>query len=106
MTKKAHLQCGARTRAGGSCKCKRLPGKRRCRFHGGASTGPRTQAGKAKTAKNLEKANSVRLAMPSEWHRANAQKAAATRAQNRRPKESRMSLEKMKSLGTHVRHHE
>jgi hypothetical protein len=42
--------CGAKTRAGGSCKVRAEPGKARCRFHGGKSTGPRTQAGRGRIA--------------------------------------------------------
>lgn len=38
--------CGARTRAGGKCQCKPVPGGRRCRLHGGLSTGPRTVEGR------------------------------------------------------------
>lgn len=40
------LRCGARTRKGTPCQCKPLPGKRRCRLHGGKSTGPKTEAGR------------------------------------------------------------
>lgn len=32
--------CNARTRSGGSCRRHALSGKRRCRLHGGLSTGP------------------------------------------------------------------
>ena len=39
--------CGARTRAGGSCLGLAMANGR-CRLHGGASTGPRTQAGLAR----------------------------------------------------------
>lgn len=38
--------CGARNRKGGSCKVWSVAGKKRCRFHGGLSTGPKTQAGR------------------------------------------------------------
>src|SRR5712672_3598916 len=34
------MLCGARTRSGGRCRKPPLTGKRRCRNHGGASTGP------------------------------------------------------------------
>lgn len=43
-------RCGARTRKGTPCRAKPMPGKTRCRFHGGASTGPRTEEGKARIA--------------------------------------------------------
>ena len=42
--------CGAKTRAGGCCQVRAEPGKARCRFHGGKSTGPKTQAGRARIA--------------------------------------------------------
>jgi hypothetical protein len=40
--------CGARTRAGGSCRCRALANGR-CKFHGGMSTGPRTPEGRARS---------------------------------------------------------
>jgi hypothetical protein len=42
--------CGAKTRAGGRCRVKAVRGKKRCRFHGGLSTGPKTEAGRARIA--------------------------------------------------------
>lgn len=42
--------CGAKTRAGGTCKAKAVPGKSRCRLHGGLSTGPKTATGRAAIA--------------------------------------------------------
>ncbi|MDE2406856.1 MAG: hypothetical protein KGL91_03215 [Xanthomonadaceae bacterium] len=48
------VQCGAtRHRDGQPCQAKSEPGKRRCRFHGGRSTGPKTEAGKARALANL-----------------------------------------------------
>lgn len=48
------VTCGAkRHRDGQPCQAKSEPGKRRCRFHGGRSTGPRTPEGKAKALANL-----------------------------------------------------
>lgn len=44
------VPCGARTRAGHRCRAMPMIGKRRCRLHGGKSTGPRTQAGRAAIA--------------------------------------------------------
>lgn len=38
--------CGARTRKGRPCRAQSEAGKLRCRFHGGMSTGPRTEAGR------------------------------------------------------------
>jgi hypothetical protein len=42
--------CGAKTRAGGTCLVIVEFGKARCRFHGRLSTGPKTDAGRARIA--------------------------------------------------------
>lgn len=48
------VTCGAkRHRDGQPCKAKSEPGKRRCRFHGGRSTGPTSTEGKARALANL-----------------------------------------------------
>ncbi len=47
---KQRIICGARTRKGGSCLNKSERGKRRCKFHGGKSTGPKTAEGKTHIA--------------------------------------------------------
>ena len=44
------VTCGAKTRAGGECRNKSEPGKRRCKFHGGKSTGAKTPEGRARIA--------------------------------------------------------
>ena len=44
------VTCGAKTRAGGECRNKSEPGKRRCKFHGGKSTGAKTPEGLARIA--------------------------------------------------------
>lgn len=44
------VTCGATTRAGGECQNKSEPGKRRCKFHGGKSTGAKIPEGKARIA--------------------------------------------------------
>ena len=47
--------CGARRhRDGQPCRAKSEPGKRRCKWHGGCSTGPRTESGKARALGNLK----------------------------------------------------
>ena len=38
-------RCGARNRQGKPCQCPAMRGKRRCRLHGGKSTGAKTKAG-------------------------------------------------------------
>lgn len=46
--------CGARRRRDGlPCQAKSQPGKLRCKWHGGRSTGPRTDEGKARALANL-----------------------------------------------------
>ncbi len=41
LAKNLRPKCGAKTRAGGKCQARIVPGKRRCRLHGGLSTGPK-----------------------------------------------------------------
>lgn len=58
--KNSRVQCGARRhRDGQPCQAKSEPGKRRCRFHGGRSTGPRTPEGKARALANLRRGSSA-----------------------------------------------
>jgi hypothetical protein len=45
---------GKRRRDGLPCQARSEPGKQRCRFHGGRSTGPRTEGGKARALANLK----------------------------------------------------
>jgi len=42
--------CGARCRDGHNCQRRVIMGKRRCRNHGGMSTGPKTPEGRARIA--------------------------------------------------------
>lgn len=45
--------CGAKTKSTGEpCQIKDVYSNGRCKFHGGLSTGPKTEQGKAKAAKN------------------------------------------------------
>lgn len=44
------IQCGAKTRQGGSCQQPSMPNGR-CRLHGGKSTGPRTPEGLERSRK-------------------------------------------------------
>ena len=41
------MRCNAKTRKGTPCRTLGEPGKRRCKFHGGLSTGPKTVEGRA-----------------------------------------------------------
>lgn len=45
--------CGATTRRGAPCRIRETYPNGRCKFHGGASTGPRTDEGKARARANL-----------------------------------------------------
>jgi len=42
--------CGALTRKGNPCQAKPVPPTKRCRMHGGLSTGPRTLEGRKRVA--------------------------------------------------------
>jgi hypothetical protein len=44
------VTCGAQTRKETPCRAKSELGRKRCRFHGGLSTGPRTAEGRARIA--------------------------------------------------------
>ena len=46
-TARGPTRCGAKTRSGVPCAKAPMEGKRRCRLHGGLSTGPKTPAGRA-----------------------------------------------------------
>jgi hypothetical protein len=48
LPRKLRPACGVRTRRGEPCVARVVPGKRRCRMHGGLSTGPRTADGRAR----------------------------------------------------------
>jgi hypothetical protein len=61
------LRCGACTRAGGPCGAPAIRGKRRCRMHGGRSTGPRTADGMAR----LRAARTVHGAFSAETRASN-----------------------------------
>lgn len=52
--KSGRIPCGGRRRRDGQpCEALSVPGKRRCKWHGGCSTGPRTSDGKARALANL-----------------------------------------------------
>ena len=50
LSRKRRPRCGAKTRSGAPCKMRCEAGKRRCRLHGGASTGPKTAEGRSRIA--------------------------------------------------------
>lgn len=50
----ARVICGARRRRDGlPCQALSVPGKQRCKWHGGSSTGPKTERGKQASRANL-----------------------------------------------------
>jgi hypothetical protein len=66
-------RCGARTRQARPCRMAVEPGKRRCKLHGGPSTGPRTEAGRARIA----------AAQRRRWEQFRQSKTPMTRARAR-----------------------
>jgi len=52
---KRRVRCGAKTRKGTPCRNMSEPGRKRCKFHGGMSTGPKTAEGKARIAEAQRK---------------------------------------------------
>lgn len=48
------LTCGANKRNGKACGSTMLCANGRCKFHGGASTGPRSAEGRARSLENLK----------------------------------------------------
>ena len=65
-------RCGAKTRQGTPCQCPAIRNRRRCRLHGGRSTGPKTPEG-------IERIRQAQL--KHGWHtkEAKAQRAEAQR---------------------------
>ncbi len=49
------VTCGAQTRTGAPCGAKSEPGRRRCKLHGGLSTGPRTTEGRQRISEAQRK---------------------------------------------------
>jgi hypothetical protein len=58
-------RCGAKTRTGKPCERRPELGRSRCRNHGGCSTGPRTEQGRARALAALERGRR-RVALRSE----------------------------------------
>ena len=60
-------RCGAKTRRGTACQRPANKGNGRCRLHGGASSGPRTEQGRAKIA--LAAAGLKRQVVSKVWNK-------------------------------------
>lgn len=57
-----HTTCNALSHTTGEpCKLAPVPGKARCKFHGGKSTGPRTEEGKQAARENGKKGGRPRI---------------------------------------------
>jgi hypothetical protein len=57
-----HSPCGARTRAGGACRAQGRGRGGRCKLHGGASTGPRTEEGRRRMIEAVKARHAARRA--------------------------------------------
>jgi hypothetical protein len=57
LTGRQRKRCGARARSkgGAPCQCKVVPGRTRCKFHGGMSTGPKTPEGRARSSEGARR---------------------------------------------------
>jgi hypothetical protein len=60
------LQCEARTRSGRPCRSRPVSGRKRCRMHGGKSTGPRTPEGRRRVGE-AARARWVAYALANGW---------------------------------------
>jgi len=86
--------CGARRRRDGQlCEALGVPGKKRCKWHGGLSTGPKTPEGRARVTANLpgrpeNRAEQEVLASPKEAERPTSLRTG----RNRRVERSAVSL--------------
>ncbi len=103
-------RCGARTRAGCGCRQPAMANGR-CRFHGGKSTGPRTEAGRARARSNrlvhgLRSAELIALsAAAAATHRRLGALLAATASKKIHHREHRGHGEGRSSLARAARNH-
>ena len=58
------MTCGAKTRAGTPCKQRTIFASGRCKWHGGQSTGPKTEAGKEQMRINGRKGGRPKKVKP------------------------------------------
>lgn len=59
------LTCGAKTRAGTPYKLNSIYANGRCKFHGGLSTGPKSEAGRRQSVENGKKGGRPRGGNPT-----------------------------------------
>ena len=62
LTGRQRKRCGARARSrgGAPCQCKVVPGRTRCKLHGGMSTGPKTPEGRARSSEGARRYHAER----------------------------------------------
>ena len=79
-------RCGARARTRGDqpCRAPAIKGKRRCRMHGGRSTGPRTSEGRERSKRARWKQGSYSVEAEREFRRLKAECAAFNAMQSAR----------------------
>ena len=86
-------RCGAKTRAGTPCQRQDLGAGARCRMHGGRSSGPTSEEGKAKAALNSPRARrpnaAVTEAHGDAWGWLMGDSTGATASKNSEPHEAR-----------------
>ncbi len=61
INKHSGRKCGAKTRQGTPCRMRPMPWSKRCRLHGGLSTGPRTPGGRERVAEAQRKRWAARV---------------------------------------------
>jgi transposase-like protein len=64
--RRTRLRCEAQTRSSGPCRSRPVAGRRRCRMHGGASTGPRTPEGRRRVGE-ATRARYIAAALADGW---------------------------------------
>jgi hypothetical protein len=79
-------RCGARTRQNQPCRAPAVRGRRRCRMHGGRSTGPRTPEGNALSARARWKHGRYSAERQREFRRLKAECAGLQRNRGRAPR--------------------
>lgn len=63
IPKSERVRCGAKTRKGTPCRCLPVMNRKRCIYHGGCSTGPRTAEGRARIAESNRRRASLKRAI-------------------------------------------
>lgn len=68
VLEKKDRKCGANTRKSTKCRAQALPGKARCKLHGGLSTGPKTAQGRKRIIEAQKKRRSKTCSKIPEDH--------------------------------------